>query len=386
MGIADLNDSNTPCSDEKICAQAEQFSASEPTLCPSTPTPSSLNIHADTKTVVLHIGYEKTGSSAIQAFCARNRDWLKKKNIEYPLVGTLPQHSLLYAEINSKSPRRIHAIIRETRKQIDSSTCQTVVFSHESLHLLRPQVFQDMFAGYNTQVVAYLRNPSQAAISHFATMIRFGRLPIHDIGQAIRIYSQTLISCFDYYWELEAFANAFGRENLSVRHYSPDNLVGGQSTSDFMHLLQVDQIPVTAWPGARANPSIDADQFLFISQVARQLKHMPRNRILKITKELCDVLIKKAPPQKDRPFEMLVQPNLKRAIDRYFEPNLRPLYDRYFQGEAVFESAPAVEHDPITIDPNRAAKFTKILRKSKLVPASILENIESESTNNEALA
>lgn len=385
MGVANLNESNTPCSDEKTCAQAEPLSAPKPTISSSTPAPSSLNMHADTKTVVLHIGYEKTGSSAIQAFCARNRNWLNKKGIEYPLIGQLPQHSLLYAELNSKSPRRIHSLIRETRAQIDSSSCQTIIFSHESLHLQSPQIFHDMLSGYNTQVVAYLRNPTQAAISHFATMVRFGRLPIHDIGKAIRIYSKTLISCFDYYWELEAFATAFGRENLCVRHYSPDNLVGGQSTSDFMHLLNVDQIAVSAWPKARANPSIDADQFLFISQVARLIKNKPRNRIMRITHKLCDLLIKNDPPQRDRPFEMLVRPSLKQAIDRYFEPNLQPLYDRYFNSEAVFESAPTVEHEAITIDPKRAAKFSKILKKSKLLPACVVENLASENANTDAL-
>ncbi len=347
-------------------------SVSMPTPSPANPT----NPSTTKKNVLLHIGYEKTGSSAIQAFCARNRGWLKKQGVDYPQIGALPQHSSLYSTINTKDPRRIHSMIRQMRTLVDSSNCPSVVFSHESLHLLSPQVLADMFEGYNTQIVAYLRNPTQAAISHFATMIRFGNFPVDNLPKAIRSYFKTVISCFDYYWELEAFAAAFGRQNLTVRKYSSDSLEGGQSTSDFMHLLKVDQITVSSWPGARANPSIDAEQFLYVSQVARQMRDKPRHRIMKVTRELCNALIEKSPPDRDKPFEMLVRPSLKRAIERYFEPNLQPLYNRYFQGQPVFESTQSIEHPPIFIDPNRLTKFSKILKKSKLVSQEIIDHSE----------
>jgi hypothetical protein len=42
------------------------------------------------KTVYLHIGNFKTGTSAIQASCSRNRDLLLENGIDYLLSGRTP--------------------------------------------------------------------------------------------------------------------------------------------------------------------------------------------------------------------------------------------------------------------------------------------------------
>lgn len=330
------------------------------------------------KSVILHIGFEKTGSSAIQSFCARNRVWLGERNLDYPTIGNRPQHAVINARLASKNPARIHALIAEVRGLIESSPCDTVVFSHESLHLHNPQVLGLMLAGYDTRIVAYLRDPTQAAISHFATMIRFGRLPAQSPAQAVRNYSRGLLSCFDYYWKLLGFEAAFGRDRMIVRHYAPDALEGGQSTTDFLSLLGVDKTEGSSWPNAKANPSLDADQFLFVLGVAQRLRHLPRLRVMKGVKQVCDVVLAKTEPDRDRPFDLLVRPSMRRKIEQYYRPNLPALYERYFQGRPIFHgghrSGPAVT----TIDPVRLDQFETALAASGLMARIGVEQLGGE--------
>jgi hypothetical protein len=330
------------------------------------------------KRVFLHIGFEKTGSSAIQAFCSRNREWLNNHDIEYPKIGSLPQHVSIHFDLASKNPRRIHTLTQKLRRIIDDSPHQNIIFSHESLHLHNPQVFRSIFAGYDTRIIAYLRNPTQASISHFATMVRFGRLPIHDLYRALRQYSKTMLPVFDYYWSLKAYASAFGHENIITRHYDPDSLVSNQSTTDFLHLFDINDLRKSSWPYARANPSLDADQFELVARLARLLKDRPRKTILKTTQRICNEFAKESSPDTDRPFELLVPERLKQKITRYFEPTLPLLYRDFFEHKPIFEPTPTHSSPAPEVSTKRLKELHRVLIKSKIVAPDLLDQLKPE--------
>ena len=42
------------------------------------------------KKLILHIGFEKTGTTYLQRFCKINREQLERQNIIYPKVGFSP--------------------------------------------------------------------------------------------------------------------------------------------------------------------------------------------------------------------------------------------------------------------------------------------------------
>jgi len=348
-----------------------------PTSCPSSPNAIPSKTQSP-KRVFLHIGFEKTGSSAIQAFCSRNREWLNSHDIEYPQIGSLPQHVSIHFDISSRNPRRIQSLTKNLRQRIDAAPCQNIIFSHESLHLHNPQIFRSIFAGYDTRIIAYLRNPTQTAISHFATMIRFGKLPVHNLPQAIRSYSKNTLPVFDYYWGLKAYASAFGHENIIVRHYNPDTLVGGQTTTDFLHLLGVDDLTTSLWPSARANPSLDADQFELVARLARLLKDRPRKTILKTTRRICNEFAKESSPDTDRPFELLVPERLKRKITRYFEPTLPLLYRDFFEHKPIFEPTPTHSSPAPEVSTKRLKELHRVLIKSKIVAPDLLDQLKPE--------
>ncbi|HCT44886.1 MAG TPA: hypothetical protein DF699_06715 [Phycisphaerales bacterium] len=328
------------------------------------------------KNIILHIGWEKTGTSAIQSFCGRNADWLAKHGIHYPLLYDTPQHIFIHTGLAKSNPKRVRDLIPRVRAIVDESPCQTVLFSHESLHLDDPAAMREMLDGYNTRIIAYVRNPADAVISHFTTLLRFGSLPAHNLTKAIRFYKRNLLPCFDYYWALENFAASFGRENLTVRHYHPDALIGGQSITDFLHQIGLQDAEGSSWPQGRANLSIDADMLRMVSRIARATPGLKPPERKQLARTLFDLLIKKLGAEPSRPVQKFVSPTLRQKLYRYYEPNLQPLYDRYFDSEAIFK-APA--HDQGTEEDLKLARkhthsIARTIQRAKLVPPRIVKH------------
>ncbi len=332
----------------------------------------------DRKRVILHIGWEKTGTTAIQNFCGRNTKWLHRHDIDYPSVNDTSQHVFIHTELATKNPQRIRTLIDRVRTIVDESPCPTVIFSHETLHLDDATVIREMLAPYDTRIIAYVRNPADAAISHFATLIRYGALPAHNLPRAVRFYAKTLIPCFDYYWALESFAANFGRENLTVRHYHPDELIGNQSVSDFLAMIGLTDTDGSSWPQTRANPSIDADQLRLVARVTRACPGLTPPQRKELARTLFDKIIAQLGVSSDRSVQRFVSPTLRQKIIDHYEPNLRPLYDRYFDGRQIFHNtSPAAYTDPIDHDQvhERVIAIARVIRKTNLVPPRITRDV-----------
>jgi hypothetical protein len=324
-----------------------------------------------TKRVYLHIGWEKTGSSSIQAFCARNQGWLRKHGFDYPLMGRIPQHVDLYRNLNHGRSGRIVRSVEAVRAELAKSESPNVIFSHESLHSCSPAAFRHIFDGHEVRVIAYVRNPDRAVISFFVTMVRFGQLAASNFFKALRFFGRTNLGHFEYYWPLAGFAAEFGRENLLVRHYDRSSLVGGQSVSDFLDCLGLDDSG-SKWSEARSNPSLDADQFAFALYFARTIRELPPFRVRTMTHTLCDALMEHSTPDRDRPVERFVPASLRRRLLASYEPSFPLLYDTFFDGRPVFQSGGGFEDEPYGEIPGaRMDEFVSIMRRCKAIPGGI---------------
>ena len=331
------------------------------------------------KRVIMHIGWEKTGTSAIQNFCGRNAKWLAQHGIHYPLVNDTPQHVFIHTELATRNPQRVRTLIQRVRTIIDESPCQTIVFSHETLHLDDPAAIREMLDGCDTSILAYVRNPVDAVISHFATLIRYGSLPSHNLPKAVRFYRKNLLACFDYYWALENFAACFGRDNLTVRHYHPDALIGNQSVTDFLHHIGLAEAEGSSWPQTRANPSIDADMLRIVARITRATPGLKPPERKQLARDLYDKLIKKLGAEPSRPAQRFVSHTLRQKLYNHYEPNLQPLYDRYFNGQSIFHppsNAPRTADDA-QLAYERTHEIARVIDKAKLVPPRIVKHVIS---------
>lgn len=322
------------------------------------------------KRVYLHVGWEKTGSSAIQVFCARNQDWLRSRGMCYPLMGTLPQHVSLYRDLKKGYTSLMHRSRDAIRAEIDKCDQDTMIFSHESLHACPPAMFAEIFKGCDVRIVAYVRRPDAAMISFFVTMARFGQMPVHNLLKGIRFFAKANLGHFDYYWSLRGFVSEFGRDAISVRHYDRAELVGGQSVSDFMHVLGIDDLSESMWPEDRSNLSLDVDQFAILLGFARTLRGMPAWQISNIGRLLSNAMIHNTTPDRTRSVERFVPISLRQRMLESWSGSFDAFYDEFFDGRRVFDGDGWIERSETYagMDAKRSKEIAKVVRKAKVIP------------------
>ena len=208
------------------------------------------------KTLYLHIGTPKTGTSSLQQFCIRNRSALNAQSCEYP---TMPfrytdiglERNGCFLTVGSRgetdeeiaeNTRRLFtalALLRETFQ-----TYNTVILSDEGLWsaladqletFWEPLLSHARENNYEVKVLVYLRRQDKLAESRYNQMIKAAERIIGTIS--LDEWMNGLgAGRMDYYSTLERIAAQIGRENMIVRIYDRAQLEkdGGSIFTDFL--------------------------------------------------------------------------------------------------------------------------------------------------------
>jgi hypothetical protein len=207
------------------------------------------------KTLYLHIGTEKTGSTALQTTSAINREALMKHGIFYPRTPGERNHIMLtvFAADGPRALdlRRLTGLFRhdayehfkshfgdELLSEIQASKCHRVYLSNEHLSarlksaqevsrlatIVRP--LADI-----VKIVVYLRPQPDLFLSTYSTSIKAGSTKVLEppkAGQHPR---------YNYEKMLWRWADVFGKRNVIVRIYDRNTLVGQDVVRDFFSIM-----------------------------------------------------------------------------------------------------------------------------------------------------
>lgn len=211
------------------------------------------------KTLYLHIGTPKTGTSALQYFCAGNRKILEEKGIYYPDLGfRFPDigkhrnaHFLSYKEyINKKEKLRDHEAEKKIREEgiqkLEEAfqTHDTILISDEHIWNeaemtteILPALYQHfMEQGVQIKIIVYLRRQDQVIQSFWAQKIKESSTITFESYMETEKYR-----CFrlDYATRIQEFEDIVGKDHLIVRCYEKQQYQGEQKTimSDFLDIL-----------------------------------------------------------------------------------------------------------------------------------------------------
>jgi SAM-dependent methyltransferase len=221
---------------------------------------SSATDSATTQTLTIHIGASKTGTSAIQAFLMRNRDWLRKRGIVVPDVAmgdgpVVRGYQVFYFERLGADPTQSAA---ELAKNVEAlfarDGVRQVVISAENLSSPDAEAlrwFDDVVSQHETEVVIYLRRQDDYLLSSWQQW--FAKVE-PDLWT-------WLTSCAgvrgDWRAVLEQWERLVGRERIRVRLYERDRLVDGDVVADFAQFLRVDESIPDEAPEETVNPSFN---------------------------------------------------------------------------------------------------------------------------------
>lgn len=359
-----------------------------------------------TRSAILHIGCEKTGTSAIQALLAAKRQELPQYGVWYPVAPGSESHTALAsfaAPANSTDITGPHfdpdRFVQEFADEMAAmpETIHTVIFSNEHCHsrlVTRDQVarLHALLAPHvsRIEVLVYLRRQDEMACSFYSTRLRYGEMsyailpPVTPSDGAGGMPADASLNYyFDFDALLERYAGIFGAEAMRPRLYEPDATQGGDVVADFLASCG---LPASLNPGpVRRNPALPAEFQAFLSGLNRHLASANDDTQAPMNSELRDFCIYVAEQylsgQPRRPARAQAQ-----AFYRQFAASNERVRRRWFPGRDQLFSDCFAQY-PETQDASEAARNAEALRAAfQIVAGMFVEIRENERIAREQMA
>jgi len=200
------------------------------------------------KTLILHIGYPKTGTSSLQWFLNAWRDELRRQDVYYPLAGQgsdYAHHKLAFSlaanAYESWETRERTALFKQLTEEIDGCGCSTIVISSElflgRLELIQAsEEFQGLLAGKKLKVVCCLRSQETFLESLYRQFILDPTVKFSDTPE---VFLKDYPMAGEYHAILTAWSGLVGKDTLVPLIYEQAVNSGGLLAT-FCRLLNVD--------------------------------------------------------------------------------------------------------------------------------------------------
>jgi len=258
---------------------------------------------AMSKTLFLHIGLQKTGTTTIQNCLTQNRLLLADNGFVFPdpaktRIGLDDRNhghlSLCLTGYWRDTPYKLsrEEAWGELRDLYFKSDVKILV-SHEGLstpqiipHL---QFISEMLRGVNTKVIIYLRRQDVFAQSVYKERLKangkYGFQKSYEQGE----YRQLL----DFRSILQAWQRCVGKDNIVVRLFEKSQMINEDVLDDFLHVTGVEGVPGLELPSRHANPMMSR-AVLEISRTLNAMGIMGAD-VTSFKLWLNDVLMKESP-------------------------------------------------------------------------------------------
>jgi hypothetical protein len=229
------------------------------------------------KRAFVHIGLEKTGTTALQIFLKSNEAVLRSRGFSYLCEDDKPYferdaHFPLagcnFAErpdfVSPAKFRPAEEVLESLRRDVVKSPYDVVIScEHLSSRVSDPEVASailDALPDRDIRIVCYLRRQDEMALAAYSTSVRCGRREPFSIEEA-----HPGNRYFNYRAILEVWGSVGGVENITVREFDRRKLVGGDICQDFMALIGV--LGAGFALGLDENPSLDSLRLEMLRQI-----------------------------------------------------------------------------------------------------------------------
>jgi hypothetical protein len=195
--------------------------------------------------IVVHGGWFKTGTTAIQKFLWDNRAALRQKGIYYPATGLrrkprfAPKHC--FWEGKARTGFSADRIWPALRREIRRSGCDTVVLSNEGFSgadAARITQLVTELQPHSLRFCCYLRRQDEYLESQYNQLTKNGTSLHRDVLTAAEL--EPLRHRMSYLENLNRWAFVLGDKHMTVRVYDRKRLAQGDVVRDFLNNLNID--------------------------------------------------------------------------------------------------------------------------------------------------
>jgi hypothetical protein len=297
---------------------------------------------------VLHIGTEKTGTTALQEALAASAPLLAEHGWRYPDLGPDPSHAALacYAADRDEDVEDIAAMAgvrpaedraafserleRRLTAEVAAHPEARFLFSTEHGHsrLVTPTAVERLRALLSryfdeVDVLVYLRRWDRLDHSMYSTLLRDGETRRFAFGVLLRP------EYFDYVGMLERWAAVFGAKRLSVAIHDRGSMMNGSILDDVSACLGLPSLP----PRGRTNEALGGRGRWLLREVNLRLGDVDPARAATVRWQVIEALEGTEPGPSARPARADAV-----AFVRGFDGQAAWIRDRYFPGrERLFD-------------------------------------------------
>lgn len=267
------------------------------------------------KTIYLHIGYGKTGTSSIQSFLARNRERLLELGILYPVAGLTydgfksHSHHGLAVFQKSEIPEDVLHLYSDLLDEIESSQQNTVIISSEHFCFIKKEYLHQLkklLSNYKIKIIFYVRNQANLIES---TFLQWQKVGWNYSGEIEKFYKEHRAG-FNFLQIIQPWTEEFDARNIITRIYDR-RTTGNDICVDFLKIFEIDK-KITP-DNIRANPSLlpDLSQLLNIIDQC-EIKDNQRDAVI-------HELLKLSETFKSHSSMKLINTKLQKEIEEYYE-------------------------------------------------------------------
>jgi hypothetical protein len=191
------------------------------------------------KTLVIHGGMHKTGSSVIQRTLYANRELLLGQGILYPLTGLIhdpeigPRHYAFMKALET-SAKSID-VFRQFNQEVDESGCNVIIVSHEDILSPIKSILDGvklLTENYDVKLVCYIRDPIQYFNAKYKEWVRRQEF----VGEPADFVIEHL-NYLDWDKMLIPWFKLLTSSSVVVKKYDRNTLINQSSIDDFCETL-----------------------------------------------------------------------------------------------------------------------------------------------------
>jgi hypothetical protein len=281
--------------------------------------------------LIIHIGTQKTGTSALQGYLSANSEALSAQGIRYLNAGRQWGNHSSHGELAQSVLGRADASVwDEVRRELRSSQSRIDLISAEGFWFCDPAALKAQVPDIeDVRLVVYLRRQDKYLQSLWKQAVTGGRK--HDFTA----WRERLPHRGDYFGTIERWADQFGPKSIIVRPYERNGVVN--TIEDFCRILGASGLAEQANVGR--NPSPRRELLHFIRAFNHLNVDVDRHQLFRA------LVFKDS--EYVRSCDMLSHEEAAALLDSYADGN-RQLIEKYYRDDstALFPELAKAELSP----------------------------------------
>ena len=242
------------------------------------------------KTIYLHIGFHKTGTSSIQHYLNKHSVFLRRQGLLYPSsVITGNNQSILATSIKDiyRNDDTLNPHYEKVNQEIGRHTGDIIISSECFMEGVNPYLVKNLLgsSGDVIKVVIYVRPQIQWVESLYGEIIKDSSRRCTGSIESLREIHQGKLN---YLPEIEQWSKCFGSKNIIIRKFVKSG-EKGNLISDFFNAINYrGSLPFDLqYKNSIQNPAFDPRCLEFLRRANNVA--MPRELHIKLTRELSKI-------------------------------------------------------------------------------------------------